>query len=63
MNKEVFDKLAKKRREKADLLYDITKLVTDCENDNDFFERLTWVLTWASNNISSFNPNKLEVEG
>ena len=38
MNKEVFDKLAKKRREKADLLYDITKLVTDCENDNDFLK-------------------------
>lgn len=43
------------RRERAILHRELTELLTKCDNDAQFFRRLTWALEFISNNIARFD--------
>lgn len=43
------------RKERALLHSELTELLTKCDNDAQYFRRLTWALEFISNNISRFN--------
>ena len=43
------------RKERAQLHSDLTALLTKCDNDAQYFHRLTWALEFISNNIIQFD--------
>lgn len=43
------------RKERAQLHHDLTILLTKCDNDTQYFRRLTWALEFISNNITRFD--------
>ncbi len=43
------------RKERALLHSELTALLTKCDNDVQYFRRLTWALDFISNNINQFN--------
>ena len=43
------------RENKAKLHLDLIKLLTDCENDAEYFQRLTWALEVISNILSDYH--------
>ena len=43
------------RKERAQLYNDLTILLTKCDNDAQYFRRLTWALEFISNNIARFD--------
>ena len=52
-------KLKEKRAQKQELVKKLSDLITDCQNDDEFFEILTWTLTWVSNQIASFATDEI----
>ena len=50
MNKE-------QRKIYADFDHKLTDLLTDCDTDNEFFQRLCWALQRISNEISRFTES------
>ena len=47
------------RKQKADFINNLVKLLTSCKNDNEFYNRLVWTLEKVSNEISRFNYNEI----
>ena len=43
------------RRERAILHRELSDLITKCDNDAQYFRRLTWALEFISNNINRFD--------
>jgi hypothetical protein len=43
------------RRERAILHKELIDLLTKCDNDAQYFRRLTWALEFISNNIDRFD--------
>ena len=43
------------RKERAQLHYDLFILLTKCDNDVQYFRRLTWALEFLSNSIAHFD--------
>lgn len=43
------------RRERALLHRELNDLLTKCDNDVQYFRRLTWALEFISNNIDRFD--------
>ena len=43
------------RRERAILHRELSDLITKCDNDAQYFRRLTWALEFISNNIDRFD--------
>lgn len=43
------------RRERALLHRELNDLLTKCDNDAQYFRRLTWALEFISNNIDRFD--------
>jgi hypothetical protein len=43
------------RRERAILRRELNNLLTKCDNDMQYFRRLTWALEFISNNIDRFD--------
>ena len=43
------------RRERAILHRELSELLTKCDNDAQYFRRLTWALEFISNNIDRFD--------
>lgn len=43
------------RRERAILHRELNNLLTKCDNDAQYFRRLTWALEFISNNIDRFD--------
>ena len=43
------------RKERAILHKELTELLTKCNNDAQYFRRLTWALEFISNDINRFN--------
>lgn len=43
------------RRERAILHRELAELLTKCDNDAQYFRRLTWALEFISNNIDRFD--------
>lgn len=43
------------RKERALLHSELTVLLTKCDNDAQYFRRLTWALEFISNNINRFD--------
>lgn len=43
------------RRERAILHRELNDLLTKCDNDKQYFRRLTWALEFISNNIDRFD--------
>ena len=42
------------RKERAQLYKNLTDLLTDCENDAQYFYRLTWALEFISNTLAGY---------
>ena len=47
------------RKQKADFTNNLVKLLTDCENDTEFYNRLVWTLEKVSNEISRFTSDEV----
>lgn len=45
------------RAEKAGFHYDLIEFLTNCENDKEFFERLTYALLIISAELAQFEKN------
>ena len=43
------------RKERALLHRELAELLTKCDNDAQYFRRLTWALEFISNNIDRFD--------
>ena len=43
------------RRERAILHRELAELLVKCDNDAQYFRRLTWALEFISNNIARFD--------
>lgn len=48
------------RRERAKMLKEISDIITDCDNDAEFFTRLLWANEWISNQLLSFESEEQE---
>jgi hypothetical protein len=48
------------RKERAVLIKELSDIITDCENDDDFFIRLLWANEWISNQLLTFENDETE---
>ena len=42
------------RKERAELVKELSDIITNCDNDTDFFIRLIWANEWISNQLLRF---------
>jgi hypothetical protein len=42
------------RKERAELVKELSDIITNCDNDTDFFIRLIWANEWISNQLLTF---------
>ena len=42
------------RKERAELVKELSDIITNCNNDTDFFIRLIWANEWISNQLLTF---------
>ena len=48
------------RKERAELVKELSDIITNCDNDTDFFIRLIWANEWISNQLLTFESEGQE---
>ncbi len=48
------------RKERAELVKELSDIITNCDNDTDFFIRLIWANEWISNQLLRFESEGQE---
>ena len=48
------------RKERAELVKELSDIITNCDNDTDFFIRLIWANEWISNQLLTFESEEQE---
>ena len=51
---------AQQRKKRAEMLKEISDIITDCDDDDDFFIRLIWANEWISNQLLTFESERDE---
>ena len=51
------------RKERAELVKELSDIITNCDNDTDFFIRLIWANEWISNQLLTFESEGQENAG
>ena len=49
-------------KEKAKLHYDLMNILTNCETDQQFYQRLIYAKQLIENSLSEFKDDEIEVE-
>lgn len=49
-------------KEKAQLHYDLMQILTSCEDDKQFYNRLLYAKQLIENSLSEFKDDEIEVE-
>lgn len=49
-------------KEKAKLHYDLMNILTNCETDKQFYQRLVYAKQLIENSLSEFKDDEIEVE-
>lgn len=45
------------RKQRAEMLKEISDIITNCNNDAEFFTRLLWANEWISNQLLTFESD------
>lgn len=48
------------RKQRAEMLKEISDIITNCDNDAEFFIRLLWANEWISNQLLTFESEEQE---
>ena len=48
------------RKERAEMLQVLCDIITNCDNDAEFFTRLLWANEWISNQLLTFESEEQE---
>jgi len=48
------------RKERAELVKELSDIITNCDNDAEFFIRLLWANEWISNQLLTFESEGQE---
>jgi hypothetical protein len=48
------------RKQRAEMLQALCDIITDCDNDAEFFTRLLWANEWISNQLLTFESEEQE---
>lgn len=48
------------RKKRAEMLQEICDIITNCDNDAEFFTRLLWANEWISNQLMTFESEEQE---
>jgi hypothetical protein len=48
------------RKERAEMLQALCDIITNCDNDAEFFTRLLWANEWISNQLLTFESEEKE---
>lgn len=48
------------RKQRAEMLKEISDIITNCDNDVEFFIRLLWANEWISNQLLTFESEEQE---
>jgi hypothetical protein len=51
---------AQQRKKRAEMLKEISDIITNCDNDAEFFTRLLWANEWISNQLLTFESEETE---
>jgi hypothetical protein len=48
------------RIERSKMVKELSDIITNCDNDDEFFNRLLWANEWISNQLLSFENEEQE---
>lgn len=48
------------RKQRAEMLQALCNIITNCDNDAEFFTRLLWANEWISNQLLTFESEEQE---
>ena len=48
------------RKQRAEMLQALCDIITNCDNDAEFFTRLLWANEWISNQLLTFESEEQE---
>jgi hypothetical protein len=51
---------AQQRKKRAEMLKEISDIITNCDNDAESFIRLLWANEWISNQLLTFESEETE---
>lgn len=46
------------RKKRAEMIKELTDIITNCDNDDEFFIRLLWANEWISNQLLTFESEE-----
>jgi len=48
------------RIQRSEMVKELSDIITNCDNDDEFFNRLLWANEWISNQLLSFENEEQE---
>lgn len=49
---------SQQRKKRAEMIKELTDIITNCDNDAEFFVRLLWANEWISNQLLMFESEE-----